>query len=317
MKIAITGATGCLGREVLRLLSKTPHTPVALVRNKHSLDISCVEKFKYSFPSATRESLAGEAWDALIHTAAVTPATSSDYSINLQMTANVLELSRKKGVRRFVFISSCAVMGDLYDGLRDESYEPQPNEEYSRSKLACENIVHKFCQANNISYTILRPGLIYGPYDRGPLQKIIKMVKSGLFIGLGDGSNKKSLTSVKWLAEAAIACSIEAYNTNNIYLIVDPTPISMHELVEKIKLRVNPRAKTLWIPHWFCLFYVAIANAMEKVGLPLPVTSHSILKFLSNNTYSSSRYLQHFNLKPTDLFEETLDREVNWLKHLN
>ena len=208
-------------------------------------------------------------------------------------------------------------MGDLYDGLRDESYEPQPNEEYSRSKLACENIVHKFCQANNISYTILRPGLIYGPYDRGPLQKIIKMVKSGLFIGLGDGSNKKSLTSVKWLAEAAIACSIEAYNTNNIYLIVDPTPISMHELVEKIKLRVNPRAKTLWIPHWFCLFYVAIANAMEKVGLPLPVTSHSILKFLSNNTYSSSRYLQHFNLKPTDLFEETLDREVNWLKHLN
>jgi nucleoside-diphosphate-sugar epimerase len=82
---------------------------------------------------------------------------------------NLLELSVKYKVKRFVYISSSMVYGnfnkqDLYDGI-DESSDCKPFGQYGILKFAGEMLVQDYSRQYNLDYTIIRPSAVYGPYD--------------------------------------------------------------------------------------------------------------------------------------------------------
>ncbi len=150
--IAVTGATGFVGRHTVRRLVEAGHTARCLVRSADKaagllpderVELVTADVFdRHALP----ELLDGA--DALVHTIGIrreTPGVTFE-RLHPGGTERVTEAMRGAGVRRLVHISA---LGTRADATTD----------YHRSKHAAETIV----RGSGLDWTILRPSLIHGP----------------------------------------------------------------------------------------------------------------------------------------------------------
>ncbi len=87
-----------------------------------------------------------------------------DADVNVKGLLNMLEASRKNGVRKVVFISSGgAIYGEADQYPTTEHYSPQPLSPYAITKLVSEYYLFYYYHQWGLAYTILRYANIYGP----------------------------------------------------------------------------------------------------------------------------------------------------------
>ena len=83
---------------------------------------------------------------------------------NATGTENLLKTASRYHLKRFVHVSTIAVIGNPRPGLIiDEAHPPRPADPYQSSKLRAEQIVQRFHDAQHLETIILRPGAFYGP----------------------------------------------------------------------------------------------------------------------------------------------------------
>lgn len=184
MKILITGATGLVGSAVARLFLKENHTVLALFRpgSDRSLladvdnKIEWVEGDVLDIGSLEK---AIEDIDFVIHTAAVVSFIPRDrkmmYKVNMEGTANVVNVCLTNKVKKFCHVSSIAALGRPdsrkitpgQDLIIDEEqrWEDSPeNSEYAKSKHLAELEVWRGI-AEGLNAVIVNPTLILGEGD--------------------------------------------------------------------------------------------------------------------------------------------------------
>ena len=152
MNILLTGAEGNFGSEFQRQAS-TSHVQVASVGRGDWVQIG--------------DKLASA--DIVVHAASdLRTSASAEPSrlldSNVMSTALLLEAARDQRVKRFVFLSSCAVYGE--DMRTEEDSLCCPITINGISKHLNEKLVAEFCGANDIQYQILRVFNSYGANDR-------------------------------------------------------------------------------------------------------------------------------------------------------
>lgn len=78
--------------------------------------------------------------------------------VNVEGTKNLVEISNKSGIDKFIFISSAAVYGDAFSqsGVFDEKISPSPISIYGLTKLKGEDIVNNFLWDKQTWVTSLR-----------------------------------------------------------------------------------------------------------------------------------------------------------------
>lgn len=110
--------------------------------------------------------------DYVIHLAALTHARESlvypirVFETNVMGTANVLESSRKYGIKRFIQFSSSEVYGNQIRGRpMDESHPMSPVTPYAASKVAGDRLAYAYWESFRLPVVIVRPFNIYGPYQ--------------------------------------------------------------------------------------------------------------------------------------------------------
>jgi len=87
-----------------------------------------------------------------------------NYTNNLLVTTNLVNLSIKYNIKRFIFTSSMATYGYSNNILPFDEESPQiPVDPYGVAKLACEMDIKSACQQHNLEYCIIRPHNVYGP----------------------------------------------------------------------------------------------------------------------------------------------------------
>jgi len=87
-----------------------------------------------------------------------------DAEINIKGTIRLLELSRKHGVKRFIFASTGgAIYGEAKKVPTNEAYYPEPESPYAISKLACEKYIKFYYDQYGLKYMVLRYSNVYGP----------------------------------------------------------------------------------------------------------------------------------------------------------
>jgi nucleoside-diphosphate-sugar epimerase len=166
-----------------------------------------------------REGCAGT--DVVYHVAGKIAARDmADFmATNRDGTANVLAAARDGGARRVLYVSSLAVAGPTEPGHPiDETRPPGPVTDYGRSKLAGEVLV----QATSLPWTIVRPPLVYGEWDRGTL-KIFQLAKTGILPVFGDGSQELSVIHAEDLARAIVAAATAPAKAGHVYFATHPT----------------------------------------------------------------------------------------------
>ncbi len=114
--------------------------------------------------------------DAIVHTAAnpmlTVGAQENPYfavHLNIMGTVNALELSRKLGVKRFVFPSSSVLYTNSRPGteigkLSEDNY-PRPTTVYASTKLACENLGLNYAEGFGVDFVALRFRAVIGPWN--------------------------------------------------------------------------------------------------------------------------------------------------------
>ena len=153
MNLLLTGAEGNFGSEFRRQANVGGHTRVISVGRA---DWAEIDKKLSSV-------------DVVVHAASDlrTAASSEPYRLldsNVMSTATLLEASRRHRVKRFVFLSSCAVYGE--DMRTGEDSLCCPITINGISKHLNEKLVAEFCTSNGIEYQILRVFNTYGGDDR-------------------------------------------------------------------------------------------------------------------------------------------------------
>ncbi len=199
-KIFLTGATGRIGKAVLRRIPEA----IPLVRRRSGLvneivaDFSSVEELK--------EKLSGAS--VLIHIAgSVKTYDKKDlWETNYGLTKKLLDAIPENA--RIVFASTVSVYGKkLVDIPADENTPANPDTEYAKSKYEAEKLVGK-----HDNHVILRIGTVYGPGFNDYFH-VLKLLEKGKMRIIGDGKNRLSFVHVDDVAGAFAAAVYKGKGT--------------------------------------------------------------------------------------------------------
>lgn len=225
MKIVVTGGAGFLGLHCAKLLCAKKHDVILV-------DIAPFERSEY--PKTTRfvhadirdthamkQVLIGV--DAVIHAAAALPLWSNEeiMSINVEGTRNILECSKLRKVKRFVYVSSTAVYGVPKTHPILESSKRIGVGAYGTSKILAEDLCDSF-RKKEMVISIIRPKTFVGTYRLGVFEILFDWIKDGKQIPvIGSGNNRYQLLDVDDLVEAmyrliTLKSSARANSTFNI-----------------------------------------------------------------------------------------------------
>lgn len=212
MKIAITGASGFIGKELLAALQKRENTEaIGLSRDVSSCE--AVEGIEWRDTDYSFESLSdvlGGA-DAVIHLAGVrgTENDPEKFAVNVQMTENILKAMIKCGVKRIVFASTMSVYND--DSLMPwkEDAPLGGRSSYGDSKVSCEKLIR---ECGGITYGIARIAQVVGEGEkrRGMMNVFLDTAREhGTIKVMGKSVLKKQYIYVKDLVNVLAMLAID------------------------------------------------------------------------------------------------------------
>ena len=314
-KVLVTGATGFIGKEIVRacLAEDFDVVPAGNSKEQES-NWSTYVRADLTVPDALSSVL--DDVDCVVHSAGLAhqfKATKADElfrKINADAVEYVARSVAQAGVKHFVLISSVAVYGENAKDKPDEESQCNPRGAYATSKLEGEKRAVEICEAAKMRLTVLRPVAVYGEGDRGNVARLMRMIESGRFVFVGNGSNKKCLIHVSDVARACLAViksdgeGIEIYN-------VSSEPCTMREIVEEITDSLDQRAPRIFVPSWLALPPLKIAAKLTYRFEPLKTT---LEKWLSDDIFDGNKFERDFNFQPAISLGEGLKREVDWLK---
>ena len=252
MRVVVTGATGYVGRTVLRDLERAGHQAVPAVRararlperwREHAVDIGEIG------PNTDwAGALAGA--EGVIHLAApgVVPGDPQGDAqrVIVDGTDRLLRAATAAGVRRLVFLSSVKAVGETTPrtGYTD-TVSAAPSDTYGTAKRAAEALVH----AAPIEGVILRSPAIYGRGSGGNVRQMIDFLRSAPpVLPLGYAGNRRSLVHRGNLVAAAMACLEHPDATGQTFVATDGIPESTADLTRRILRALKRRAWVMPVP---------------------------------------------------------------------
>ena len=249
-QIALTGATGFIGRHLLAALSTRGFRVRVLLRRPVEVPdgASGAVVGDLARPINMAAALAGV--DAVVHSAglahAMSGAPEDDFrTSNTEATKRLAEAAQRAKVRRFVFLSSIrAQTGPSARRPVSEADTPAPTDPYGRSKLAAEAALAEI----GLDWVALRPVLVYGHGVKGNMAALLRLARSPYPLPLASLTGRRSLVSVESLS-AAVATVLQAPGPLSRPLIVaDPDPLSLPEMLAAMRSGLGRRAGLLPLP---------------------------------------------------------------------
>ncbi len=164
-----------------------------------------------------------------------------NHRVNAEGTLNILEAARKHKIKRFFYISTSEIYGDIKQFPIDENGVPLPKTVYGASKLAGENYAYSYNKCFGMDVTVLRIFNNYGPRahyegDAGEIipRSIVNLLYGKAPIVFGDGSVTRDFFYVKDTA-AALAQLLDIKGiTGEIINIGTGEEITMKNLLEEL-----------------------------------------------------------------------------------
>jgi len=276
--LAITGATGFVGRAIVHQARADGYRVRAIVRNPPTTPLDA-ELFTGNVldPKTLTNAFTGA--DAVIHLVGIIRESGDQtfYRIHRQATGNVIAAAQAAGVQRLIHMSALGV-------------RPNARSQYHQTKWATEEAV---CQSG-LAWTIFRPSLIYGPGNQSisVLEKIVRLAP--VIPILGDGRSKIQPVSVATVAKCFVAAVNYPGAVEKTYDLCGPVAFTWNELYDKLLAAQNRRKPKIHIP----LPVARIIATLAERFLPSPpFTRDQLLMIQEDNTGDSGPATRDFNLQ--------------------
>lgn len=254
MKVFIAGATGVLGRCVVRRLVERGHRVAGLGRSNDNAvllrRLGAEPRAGDLFDAATlRDAAAGS--EAILHLATAIPTrvrtSLRDWKLNDRIrregTRNLIDAVQHVGARVYVQQSVLYVYGDRGGAWVDESMPPSRNPPLlARSALDMEGIARAAAERGGPAPITLRFGAFYHPEAAGT-RAMLQMTRENRFPILGSGRTWWNLVHVEDAA-AAVVHAVERHEraAGRTLDVCDGEPVMMGEVLDHLAtlLRARP-----------------------------------------------------------------------------
>ena len=252
--IAVSGATGFLGRAMASTLHKKNYVVFGLTRGV--ADQTPVAGTTYRVVDyASSESLSAglRGCSGVVHLAGIAHAHASaaqgemlaEYrSAIVESTLRLWDAAASAGCQTFVYASSVKVYGESSGGaVIDEDSKCEPVSVYGRCKLEAEGLLRERAKRSNMRLCILRFPPMYGPNMKGAVRHLFRTAKWHIPLPVYGLTNQRSFLFV-----------------GNAALIVEA--VLRGDLAEPLYVLGEPPAWTIGE------FYSAIHRAVHGSDLP-------------------------------------------------
>lgn len=261
MRVLITGGNGFIGKKLITsILDGGVHIPISGVRKELTLEgsteIQTVELGNLE-EKKNRKNLLKDI-DVIIHTAARvhvmkenTKSSSIKYKkINVDATLDLARDAIEVGVKRFIFLSTIKVNGEITKGSDFKADDvPKPEGDYALSKFEAEQGLFHLSKSSDMEVVCIRPPLVYGKQKKGNLYFLIKIIKLKIPLPLsGAKRNKRSFVSINNLVDLLILCIDHPKAVNEVFLVSDGSDISTVSLIQLIANKMKVRARLFYFP---------------------------------------------------------------------
>jgi len=296
MKVLVTGATGFVGREIVRELPRAGHETHILTRDGYADGTEAAEKglsAQIHFgnilnPDSLQRACQG--MDAVVHLVGIISEIGENTfeNIHTRGTKNVVTAARDAGVKRFIQMSAL--------GTR-----PNAAARYHQSKWAAEEIV----RSSGLDWTIFRPSIIYGPGDQF-VNRFAGMARfSPVMPVIGDGKVKLQPIPVGDVAICFVKAINERQSIGQTYDLCGGDVLTLEAVMDAIMDVTGRKRLKLRIPPGLAWFQAAMLEFVfcRLRGKASPLNRDQLVMLREDNVGNPEPANALFDLKPTGFRE--------------
>jgi nucleoside-diphosphate-sugar epimerase len=243
--ILITGATGFIGNFLYQKINYLNISINVTIRSVESARFFKNPIVVGEIDEKTDWSIALSGIDTVVHLAArvhVMREKSHDSLaefrlLNVAATINLARQAANMGVKRFIFLSSIKVNGELTQlGQKYKADDiPDPEDAYAISKWEAEQALFKIAGETGMKVVIIRSPLVYGSGVKANFLSLMNLVRKGIPLPLAAVTdNRRSLVAVDNLVDFIITCISHPAAANQVFLVSDDEDLSTAELLHRM-----------------------------------------------------------------------------------
>lgn len=324
MRICVTGGSGFIGTYICEALRAAGHGPVALDLVEPPHDAPWAEFIQGDIRDAraVRRALAG--CGAVLHLAAAHHDFGIEpdeyFDVNRRGAQVLCDAMAESGIELVCFYSTVALYGDAPEPLSEQT-RPAPNSPYGASKLAAEEVLRRWAEAQSRRRClVLRPAVVMGPRNVANVHSLIRQIHSGWFVPVGKGDNVKSMAYVENLVAATLyLCGLDTPNGQvrfdgrvGVFNYVDKPDMTARRIVGEIYDALGRRA-----PRWSLPLSPVIVLGMpfdlviKLTGRNLPISTARIRKLCTQTKFEAEK-IQQTGFTARTPVSEGLRRMTQW-----
>lgn len=305
MNCIILGGAGFIGSHLTEALLQEGHDVKVFDRKTASyfkhLQANNVNIIQGDFLNLNNYEEILENIDVVVHLISTTvPITSCknptfDVKSNLLGTIKLLEVARKKGVKKIIFASSGGTVYGIPQEIPiAESHPTNPINSYGIIKLTIEKYLYLYHHMYGLDYCILRMSNVYG--ERQTVSNLQGLIPTIIFNGLqnqetviyGDGSTVRDYLYVSDAVNAFVK-AIDYSGENKIFNIGNGRGYSINEIISYVEKMLNNQ---LIITH----------DKFRSIDVPINILDNKLSK-------------EVLGWKPVIDISEGIFRTINYIKN--
>ncbi|MFJ3235776.1 NAD-dependent epimerase/dehydratase family protein [Streptomyces sp. NPDC086787] len=304
--LLITGASGFIGRHVMRAALALPGLRIRLVRHTTAPRTPPGHRVRTVHadlrdPASLHGLCAGT--DTVLHCASLIHGSEADlHAVNDTGTRALAADALRHGVRRLVYISTAAVYGPgPFHHAHPHTLTPHPHSPTSRTRAAAET--HILAAGG----TVLRPHLVYGNGDRWVIPALATLLTT--LNATITCTALHSAIDAPTLATAALTTALHPHHLPGTWHLNHPQPVTATDLMTTTLTQLHPHPT----PHNRLTPQEARTRLHNN-----PTATHHLNMLTTDHWFASEPIWHHLNLDPGPHPITTLTHHTPWYRqHLN
>lgn len=323
----IIGGNGFLGMALARALKQ------AGINRVRSFDLSVhpdpeIESVTGDLRDLQQVTQACAGIDTVFQTAALVDwgprSRARLFAVNVDGNRNVIAACRERNVARLIYTSSIDVVFDgspIRNGTEALPYPPRHLDDYGETKAIAERDVLHAHDPAGLQTCALRSAGIYGPRDRHRFPSIIKAVRQGQMVRLGNGNAKFDHIYITNLVEAHLRAAQALQPGSAVggqaYFVTDHEPSNFYDFFTPYLQALGWPVPSKRIPLSVAYGLALAMEALGRIGLgPQPplLTRYVVLSTCRDFYFSSEKARREFSYTPVVGPERAFTETLAWLE---